>query len=317
MEGRRPLDLTVEIRHDGTVMETSDRTVVVGVDGSAGSAAALQWALDHADHLGVIEPVMTFVSGLYGHGFGSIEDPDDRGGHYRHEAIERLRMFLEVHCPSLVDVGSVIEDRAGAGLVEAAKGAELLVVGTRGWGSRVDLSLGSVGAYCARHSVVPVALIPPVSPAVDDHLEVVVGFDGSQHARTALAWALTHLRRSAKVTAVRAFTSASVVGDPLSPKPETSEASALRELEHGVAAVLADLPAYPSVDLSVIPGDARGALRAAAADADVLVVGSRGHGVLDQLLLGSVAAALVHHPTIPTIVVPHHGRREGATAPSE
>ena len=84
-----------------------------------------------------------------------------------------------------------------------------------------------------------------------------------------------------------------------------------------MAAVLADLPAYPSVDLSVIPGDARGALRAAAADADVLVVGSRGHGVLDQLLLGSVAAALVHHPTIPTIVVPHHGRREGATAPSE
>ena len=297
-------------------METSDRTVVVGVDGSAGSVVALQWAVDHADHLGTIQPVMTFVSGLYEYGFGPIEDPDDRGGHYRHEAIERLRMFLEVHCPSLVDAGSVIEDRAGAGLVEAAKGAELLVVGTRGWGSRVDLSLGSVGAYCARHSVVPVALIPPAIPAVHDHLEVVVGFDGSQHARTALAWALTHVRRSAKVTAVRAFTSASVVGDPLSPSPEASEANALRELEDGVAVVLADLDAYPSVDLLVIPGDARGALRTAGADADVLVVGSRGHGVLDQLLLGSVAAALVHHPTIPTIVVPHHGvHAEAETSP--
>ena len=295
----------------------SERRVVVGVDGSAGSAVALQWAVDHAEHLGTIQPVMTFVSGLYEYGFGSIEDPDDRGGPYRSQAIERLRMFLELHCPSLVDVGSVIEDRAGAGLVEAAKGAELLVVGTRGWGSRVDLSLGSVGAYCARHSVVPVALIPPVSPPVDDHLEVVVGFDGSLHARVALAWALTHLRRSAKVTVVRAFTSTSVVGDPLSPSPETSEASALRELEDEVAAVLADLEAHPSGELLVIPGDARKALRTAAADADVLVIGSRGHGVLDQLLLGSVATALVHHPTIPTIVVPHHGSRTGAEAVAE
>ncbi len=299
--------------------ETSQtaRKVIVGVDGSAGSAVALQWALDHADHLGAIEPVMAFVSGLYAYGFEPIEDAGDRGGHYRHEAIDRLRTFLQDACPSLVDAGSVIEDRAGAGLVEAAKGAELLVVGTRGWGSRVDLSLGSVGAYCARHSVVPVALIPPVSPAVHDHLQVVVGFDGSQHARTALAWALTHVRRSAQVTAVRAYTSASVVGDPLSPAPETSEASALRELEHGVAAVLADLPAYPSVELLVVPGDARKALRTAGADADVLVVGSRGHGVLDQLLLGSVAAALVHHPTIPTIVVPHHGLRAEVGTASE
>ena len=295
----------------------TERRVIVGVDGSAGSVVALQWALEHADHLGAIEPVMAFVSGLYAYGFEPIEDADDRGGHYRHEATDRLRAFLQEHGPSLVDAGSVIEDRAGAGLVEAARGSELLVVGTRGWGSRVDLSLGSVGAYCARHSVVPVALIPPVIPTLHDHLEVVVGFDGSDHARTALAWVLTHVRRSAKVTVVRAFMSASVVGDPLSPPPETSEASARRELEDGVTAVLEDLPAHPSVELLALPGDPREVLRTAGADADVLVVGSRGHGVLDQLLLGSVAAALVHHPTIPTIVVPHHGVPEGVEAQSE
>ncbi len=285
--------------------ETSERTVVVGVDGSAGSAVALQWAVDHADHLGSIQPVMTFVTGLYEYGFGPIEDPDDRGGPYRSAASDRLRMFLLERCPSLVDAGSVIEDRAGAGLVEAAKGSELLVVGTRGWGSRIDLSLGSVGAYCARHSSVPVALIPPVIPGVHDHLDVVVGFDGSQHANTALRWALAHLRRSARVTAVLAYTSATVVGDPLSPSAEISETNARRELEDGVSAVLSDLQVHPPVELQVVPGDARKALRSVGADADLLVVGSRGHGVLDQLLLGSVAAALVHHPTIPTIVVPH------------
>lgn len=282
--------------------------MVVGIDGSAGSAAALQWAVDHADHLGSIVPAMTFVTGLYGYGFDPDDGSMDRGGPYRREATERLDTFLQDHQPSLVGAGSVIEGRAGAALVDAAAGSELLVVGTRGWGSRVDLSIGSVGAYCTRYSNVPVAVIPPVVPAVHDHLDVVVGFDGSQHAVNALRWALTHLRRDAIVFVARAYPSGSVVGDPLSPSPESSELAAGRELEAAVAPVLEKLAPHPSVELVVAPGDPREVLRAAAAGADVLVVGSRGHGVLEHLLLGSVASALVHHPTIPTIVVPHrHG----------
>ena len=280
--------------------------MIVGIDGSAGSAVALRWAVDHADQLGDVKPALAFAGGLYAYGFGAIEESDGGEGPYRSEAIAHLRTFLEEHAPSLVDAGEVIEDRPGAGLVEVAKRSELLVVGTRGWSSRVDLSVGSVGAYCARHATVPVALIPPEAPPIHDHLDVVVGFDGSPHARTALRWTLTHLRRSAKVIAVRVFTSESVVGDPLSQSPEISEGNARRELEEGVGKVLSDFPAHAAVELLVVSGDPRAALRTASADADLLVVGSRGHGVVDRLLLGSVANALVHHPTIPTIVVPHH-----------
>lgn len=280
--------------------------MIVGIDGSPGSAAALRWAVDHADQPGVVEPVMAYAGGLYAYGFGAIEESDGSDGPYRNDAFLRLRAFLQEHAPELTDAGVVIEDRAGAGLVEAARGSELLVVGTRGWSSRVDLSLGSVGAYCARHSTVPVALIPPDVPPLHDHLDVVVGFDGSPHAKAALRWTLTHLRRSAKVIAVRVYTSEAVVGEPLSPSPEISELRARQELEDGVAAVLSHLQAHPAVELLVVPGDPRAALRTASIDADLLVVGARGHGALDRLLLGSVAAALVHHPTIPTIVVPHH-----------
>jgi nucleotide-binding universal stress UspA family protein len=284
----------------------ADRTVIVGIDGSAGSAVALKWAIDHADQLGDVKPVMAFASGLYAYGFGAIEESDGSEGPYRSEAILRLRTFLQEHVPSLADAGLVIEDRAGAGLVEMAVGSELLVVGTRGWSPRSDLSVGSVGAYCARHATVPVALIPPEAPPIREQLDVVVGFDGSPHARSALRWTLTHLRRSAKVIATRVYTSEGVIGEPLSPSPDISEARACEELEEGVAGVLGDLQAHPAVELLVVPGDPRAALRTASVAADLLVVGSRGHGVLDQLLLGSVAAALAHHPTIPTIVVPHH-----------
>jgi nucleotide-binding universal stress UspA family protein len=288
---------------------SEDRIVVVGVDCSAGSAIALRWALDHADQLGDIEPVMTFVSGP----FDPVGGPGGLGEPYRSEATQRLRDFLETHAPWLVDVGAVIEYRAGPGLVKAAESAELLVVGTRGWSDRVDLSVGSVGAYCARHATVPVALIPHGVPSLHDHLDVVVGFDGSPCSDSALRWSLTHLRRSAQVTIARVFTDTTVVGEPLAPPAEDAEKIARAELEHDVAAVLSGLPErHPVIDMVVLPGDPRAVLRTMSDSADLLVVGARGHGVLDRMLLGSVANALAHHPLVPTIVVPHRAGRPPA-----
>ncbi len=286
--------------------DTSRRFVVVGVDGSDGSATALRWALEHADQLGDIEPVMTFVMGPLEHGFGDVDGSDGSDEPYRSEAVLRMRTLLESLAPSVVDAAVVIEHRAGPGLVKAATAAELLVVGTRGWSGRMDVSVGSVGAYCARHATVPVALIPHHVPAGRDHLDVVVGVDGSPHAHNALQWTLTHLRRSARITVVRSFTDESVAGEALAPSPHTAEAIARAELEREVEAVLGDLDGHPPVELAVLAGDPRAVLRTVSADADLLVVGARGHGVLDHLLLGSVASALAHHPTVPTIVVPHH-----------
>jgi nucleotide-binding universal stress UspA family protein len=283
---------------------TPDRTVTVGVDGSPASAFALGWAVEHADQLGAVRPVMTFVPGPFEHGFGTIEGSDGTGEPYRSEAVTGLRRFLEQHAPSLVDAGTVIESRAGPGLVGASAASELLVVGTRGWSARDDLSLGSVGAYCARHSSVPVALIPPEVRPVHEPLDVVVGFDGSPHAGDALRWALTHVRRSARVLAVRAYPSESVIGEPLSLSPVDAETRARQQLEEGVSKILREHDGHLEVTMRVVPGDPRVALRAASSDADLLVIGSRGLGVLDRLLLGSVANALVHHPSVPTIVVP-------------
>lgn len=287
-----------------------DRIVVVGVDGSAGSAVALRWALDHADQLGAIEPVMTFVNGPLEHGLAEAADPDGPGEPYRVDAVERLHHFLEAKAPALVDAAVVIEQRTGPGLIKAARSAELLVVGTRGLSGRHDLSVGSVGAYCVRHATVPVALIPHDVPSVHDHLDVIVGVDGSTQSSSALRWVLTHLRRSSRVTVVRAYTDDRVIGEPLAPSTEQAETVARGELEQQVAAVLATLSErHPEAGLAVVRGDPRSVLRNAAAGADLLVIGARGHGVIDHLLLGSVASALAHHPTVPTVVVPHDAAR--------
>lgn len=284
--------------------EFGERTVIVGVDGSGGSAVALRWAMDHADRLGRVVPVTTFVSGPFEHGFGSGPRSSTGGEPYRSEAILALARFLTEHAPSLVDDGVVIEHHAGPGLVEAADGAELLVVGTRGRSAREDPSIGSVGAYCARHSRVPVALIPRHVPPVHDRLSVVVGVDGSPQSADALRWTLDHVRRTAHVTAVRVTSGGPVVGDPLSRSADAVRAAARDELEECVAQVVSGADGHPEIDLLVVSGDPREVLGSVVPGTDLLVVGARGHGVIRRLLLGSVASALVHHPTLPTIVVP-------------
>lgn len=281
--------------------------MTVGIDGSPGSAVALRWAIDHADRLGRVIPVAAFVAGPFEHEFGTHTRSDATAAYYRTQMVTLLSEFLGEHAPELVDDGVVIEQPAGPALVDASAGSELLVVGTRGWAAREGLSIGSVGAYCARHAKVPVALIPVDVPPVHDRLSVVVGVDGSSQSAHALRWTLDHVRRTATVTAVRVTTVGPIAGDPLSVSADDAEAAAGSELVDLVAAVLAEADGHPEVDLLVVPGDPREQLGTAVADTDLLVVGARGHGVIHRLVLGSVAMALVHHPTLPTIVVPHDG----------
>jgi nucleotide-binding universal stress UspA family protein len=260
-----------------------------------------------------VVPVAAFVAGPFEYGFGTSSGIRGTGEPYRSEAEMMLSKFLEVHAPALADTGIVVERHVGPGLVEAAERSELLVLGTRGWGARQDLSVGSVGAYCARHARVPVALIPHDVPPAGDRLSVVVGVDGSAHAARALRWTLQHLRLTAEVIALRAVQEGPVAGDPLSATTETAEARAYGALEDDVAAVLADLDGHPGVKLLAASGDPRDVLGTAVPDADLLVVGARGHGLVHRLLLGSVSTALTHHPTLPTIVVPDGKGEDGAS----
>jgi len=142
---------------------------------------------------------------------------------------------------------------------------------------------------------------------------IVVGVDGSDESKEALRWALEEARlRDATVRAVYAWRDPYVLA-PGFGLPEDFEFDALRERAvETLDAVVADAVGTTSdvhVDGVVAEGPAGSVLVQAAEDAELLVVGSRGHGGFVGLLLGSVSQQCVTHAPCPVLVV--RGPRSG------
>jgi nucleotide-binding universal stress UspA family protein len=139
--------------------------------------------------------------------------------------------------------------------------------------------------------------------------KIVVGFDGSEAAEGALRWALEEagLQR-ARVVAVYAW---QVPAEPIELQPGSHPdfLSLLAELQaHGEELVRNGVSRVTGADRSVavdavaIEGPAAQVLIDAAADADLLAVGSRGRGALAGLLLGSVSRECASRAPCPVLV---------------
>lgn len=138
--------------------------IVVGVDGSPGSLAALRWALDDAERRRATVDVVLAWSGT------SVLAASPYVGVYLDPAQERneAKQALDDAVASGLgpdhqsfEVNRILADgNPGESLVEAARGADLLVVGSRGRGGVVGLLLGSVSQHCVRHASCPVVVVP-------------------------------------------------------------------------------------------------------------------------------------------------------------
>ena len=136
---------------------------------------------------------------------------------------------------------------------------------------------------------------------------VVVGVDGSEHSKLALAWAAEEARiRGVGLEVVLAWTLLAQPGRE-QPKPDYGDDDARAVLEQLVADTLGnDRP--PGLVLSPVNELAARSLIDASEDAAVVVVGSRGLGGFRELLLGSVSAQVVRHARCPVVVVPGEER---------
>ena len=137
---------------------------------------------------------------------------------------------------------------------------------------------------------------------------IVVGVDGSPSSRRALRWAVDRAMRTGQpVHAVIAWDYPVMVGIPvnygIAQADATDWAGTSEEiLDETVRATLTDDEAA-RVQRHVVQGHPARVLRDAAADADLLVVGSRGHGGFAGMLLGSVSQHLIAHAPCPVTVV--------------
>jgi nucleotide-binding universal stress UspA family protein len=142
---------------------------------------------------------------------------------------------------------------------------------------------------------------------------IIVGFDGSSYSQRALEWAVAEaaIRHAplAVVTVCQAVAGywGSAVSSPDDPVPAERARQAAHEAVGKALAALGDnRPA--SVTVQAVSGHPADELVAAAGDADMIVVGTRGAGGFARLLLGSVSTHLTHHAHCPVVVIPPDDR---------
>jgi nucleotide-binding universal stress UspA family protein len=135
---------------------------------------------------------------------------------------------------------------------------------------------------------------------------IVVGTDGSENSLSAVRWALREgLLRGTPVDVIHSWHFTPMV-DPMGiaviPPTSDMQAAAQHVLAEAMKKVDADRVGV-HVNEIIAQGSPANTLLSAARDAELLVVGRRGHGGFVGLLLGSVATQVVHHSPCPVVVV--------------
>jgi nucleotide-binding universal stress UspA family protein len=280
--------------------------IVVGVNDSPAAERALQWAAVEARTRGAeLHAVMAAGMPLAAFPIGwpsSSADvdlilEDDR----KNLGAIVDRVAGEDAGERSVEIGAAAEV-----LIERAKDADILVVGTRELGG-VFRWLGSVSDQVVRHAECPIVVVPETTIATPAGAPVVVGVDGSPNSMAAVRWALDEARaRGVRLQAVTVWGFLDQPGDSGHFDPRYGEGSAHDFLSEIVGRALSpaeqadidlvtvcDLPSQGLVDA------------AAAAHAPLLVVGARGIGGFKGLMLGSVCHKVLATANCPVAVI--HG----------
>ncbi|MGC0272935.1 universal stress protein [Pseudactinotalea sp. Z1739] len=291
-------------------------TILVGVDGSAASLNALDWALAHAGksgwnlHLVCAYALPTFAAGTIDGGYATLDDTAIRDGAQAvlDEALTRCE-GVGVQVTSALETG----DAAGV-LVDLSAQVRLAVVGTRGRSGFAERILGTVSSALPAHSHCPTVVVPHREGEDDDDAglplpvrRIVVGVDGSDSAKLALNVAIDEAERwEAELTAV--------VGVPMG-----AGAGLLGWLPSGVdrETLLADVKTGLDVTVDrasqgrsvqvrrhALDGTGAALLSEFSTAVDLVVVGSRGRGGFTGMLLGSTSQTVLHHSRCPVMVVP-------------
>lgn len=280
------------------------RTVLVGYDGSPGAEQALRWAVEEAELRDL--PLTVCHAWHWPYPFRPLAQPileqvEAVGATVAEDGARRARELS-----AGLDVRTLVAQGAtSAVLLEAARDAALVVLGSRGHGGFEELRIGSSAAQVPAHCVVPVIVVRPTLPPVRrDGGRIVAGVDGSPASRAALGFALGEAElRGASVLAVCAWWDPGALPGP-DHVPFTDH-TALREeararFEATVASWASPHPKV-AVETEFVIERPRRALVTAAAGAILLAVGDRGTGLSPGTRLGPVTQAALAAAPCPIV----------------
>jgi nucleotide-binding universal stress UspA family protein len=290
-------------------LNTAPRGAVVGIDGSPASKAAFSWAAARSSTFGAVRPVYSWDYALAAwaptpFGPGAVPPLAEM----KRAAEEAAAKWVAEFGPLDHEDAEVRQGDPGVVLVDIARDANLLVVGTRGRGPFRANVLGSVGRHCADHSEVPVVIVPAGEMPAPYTAEVVVGIDGSEHSLDALRWAVSNFGKTATIEAITSWQTP--IEGPIPYGVGRFDLRVFKSAAKTTVNEAADTVCREfgledgAIARKIGEGDPRWILTHRAKTADLLVLGQRGRTGLPHLVLGSTTTAMIHRPQCPTAVIP-------------
>lgn len=275
------------------------RTILCGVDRSAGAAQALRLAAELGGRLGS-RLVLAHVGAPEAEARSLLED-----------LAARERIDVEIRA----ERGDPAERLLA---VAADVEAGMIALGSGGRGPARAAVLGSVSSAVARGAPCPVLMAPEsatVRPLTEEGSLVVCGVDSSDGAAQALRVAARLVSRvEASLALVHVCLPPTVPGTATSPGADELLAEVeTRQGKRLLAELAAGEQLGSDVERQLVFGEPAEALAEVAAerDAALLVVGRRGRGGLKSALFGTVSGELAARAPCPVLVVPNAAARAG------
>lgn len=291
---------------DQNEQSASSRPIVVGVAGMETDAAAFTWAAKAAHLHGVPLRVVHAQESTTG---GAREnDPDALREQGPPPNTEKVVAEIGERYPDLDVQYTQATGAASRALLSHQDNALMIVVGSGQKGGRGHFLLGTTSLNTAMHARCPVAVVNhgvEVTPELADR--VLVAVDGSRDSAAAAEVAFEEAAlRQAPVVCVNSWylemVDGSVVTEPDSPEWKATED---RQRERVEAAIKGPRSRFPDVEvqLEIMRGPTTRVLTQATGRADLMVIGTRGHGAFAGKLMGSVSHEVLQAAVCPVIVV--------------